>query len=219
MIKKVKITVFILALIPLLRLLWLASANGLGANPVEFVIRSLGTWTLVMLLMTLAMTPLRLLANVSWPIQIRRMLGLFTFFYACLHLLAYAGLDQWFDWIAISKDIVKHPYVLVGFSAFLLLIPLAITSSNAMIKRLGYHWKTLHRAIYLIGVLAVVHYWWLVKKDIREPLLYAMVLVFLLGIRIAHQKRSRARVGTLPDAPVAVTTDLQHAVANNINGL
>lgn len=200
MIKREKIFILILAMVPLMRLLWLALMDGLGANPVEFVIRSLGTWTLVMLLLTLAMTPLRLLSGLTWPIRHRRMLGLFTFFYASLHLLAYAGLDQWFDWDAISKDIVKHPYVLVGFSAFLLLIPLAITSSNVMIKRLGRRWKTLHRAVYLIGVLGVVHYWWLVKKDIREPMLYAAILILLLGIRIVHQWRTKAGVHMLSGA-------------------
>lgn len=194
MIKNEKILIFILALMPLVRLLWLAHMDRLGANPVEFIIHSLGTWTLIMLLVTLTMTPLRLLTRMNWPIQQRRMLGLFTFFYACLHLLAYAGLDQWFDWGAISKDILKHPYVLVGFSAFLLLIPLAITSNKSMIKRLGRRWKTLHRAVYLVGLLGVVHYWWLVKKDIREPMLYAAILMLLLAIRIVHQWCTKAGV-------------------------
>lgn len=187
MINKLKSSIFILATLPLLRLFYLALTDGLGANPVEFVIRSLGTWTLVMLLLTLSMTPLRLLMKTNWPIQLRRMLGLFTFFYACLHFLAYTGLDQWFDWHAITHDIAKHPYVLVGFSAFLLLIPLAATSTNAMIKKLGRNWKVLHRSVYLIGVLGVVHYWWLVKKDIREPLLYAAILAVLFGIRLVHR--------------------------------
>lgn len=194
MINKLKSSIFVLATLPLLRLLYLAFTDGLGANPVEFVIRSLGTWTLVLLLLTLSMTPLRLMIKINWPIQLRRMLGLFTFFYACLHFLAYIGLDQWFDWHAITHDITKHPYVLVGFSAFLLLIPLAATSSNAMIKRLGRNWKVLHRSVYLIGVLGVVHYWWLVKKDIREPLLYAAILAVLFGIRLAHHWQKQGPV-------------------------
>ncbi|OIQ79247.1 sulfoxide reductase heme-binding subunit YedZ [mine drainage metagenome] len=208
MIKNIKFFIFTLSLTPLARLLWLGLTDGMGANPVEFVIRSLGTWTLVLLLVTLAMTPLRLLIHQSWPLQMRRMLGLFAFFYASLHLLSYAGLDQWFDWSAIAKDIVKHPFVLVGFSAFLLLIPLAITSSNAMIKKLGRHWKTLHRIIYLIAVLGVVHFWWLVKRDIREPAIYAVVLMIIFGIRIAHKCWVGAVVHSVPGAAVYPNKDV-----------
>lgn len=183
-----KVAFFILALLPLAWLVWLGVNDDLGANPVEFVIRSLGTWTLVGLLVTLSVTPIRLITGIKWPLQLRRMMGLFVFFYVCLHLLAYAGLDQWFDWNAIGKDIVKHPYILVGFSAFLLLIPLAATSNQAMIRKLRQHWQTLHRLVYLIAILGVTHYWWLVKKDIREPLIYALVLLVLLGIRIYYRR-------------------------------
>lgn len=188
MIINAKIAFFILALMPLVRLVWLGVNDDLGANPVEFVIRSLGTWALVGLLVTLSVTPVRLITGIKWPLQLRRMMGLFAFFYVCLHLLAYAGLDQWFDWNAIGRDIVKHPYILVGFSAFLLLIPLAVTSNQAMIRKLRQHWQTLHRLVYLIAILGVTHYWWLVKKDIREPLIYALVLLVLLGIRIYYRK-------------------------------
>ena len=183
-----KIAFFILALLPLARLVWLGVTDDLGANPVEFVIRSLGTWSLVGLLVTLSVTPIRLITGIKWPVQLRRMMGLFAFFYVCLHLLAYAGLDQWFDWHAISKDIVKHPYILVGFSAFLLLIPLAATSNQAMIRKLRQRWQALHRLVYLIAILGVTHYWWLVKKDVREPLVYALVLLALLLIRIYDRK-------------------------------
>jgi sulfoxide reductase heme-binding subunit YedZ len=187
MIKKAKIALFVLALLPLARLVWLGMTDGLGANPVEFVMRSLGTWTLVCLLVTLSVTPIRLIFGIKWLVPLRRMMGLFTFFYVCLHLLAYAGLDQWFDWRAIVHDIAKHPYVLVGFAAFVLMIPLAVTSNQAMIRRLRQRWQTLHRLVYLIAILGVTHYWWLVKKDVTEPLIYAMVLFFLLAVRLYYK--------------------------------
>jgi sulfoxide reductase heme-binding subunit YedZ len=195
MIKRIKVTLFCAALLPLARLVWLAATDDLGANPVEFVIRSLGTWTLVSLLATLSITPIRLLTGVAWPVQLRRMLGLFAFFYASLHLLAYAGLDQWFDWRAITHDIVKHPYVVVGFSAFLFMIPLAATSNRAAIRRLGQRWQALHRLVYLIATLGVIHYWWLVKKDITQPVIYATVLAVLLGIRLYNRYSRPVRLG------------------------
>ena len=184
LIRKIKIVIFIAALLPLTRLVVLAAMDDLGANPVEFIIRSLGTWTLVSLLATLSSTPIRLVTGIAWPVQLRRMLGLFAFFYASLHLLAYAGLDQWFDWRAIAHDIAKHPYVVVGFSAFLLMIPLAATSNRAAIRRLKQRWQALHRLVYVIAPLGIVHYWWLVKKDVTEPMIYAVVLAVLFGIRI-----------------------------------
>ncbi|OAJ71590.1 sulfoxide reductase heme-binding subunit YedZ [Methylobacillus sp. MM3] len=183
-----KIAFFVIALLPLARLVWLGLTDGLGANPVEFVIRSLGTWTLVCLLVTLSVTPIRLIFGINWLVQLRRMMGLFTFFYVCLHLLAYAGLDQWFDWQAIVHDIAKHPYVLVGFSAFVLMIPLAVTSNQAMIRRLRQRWKMLHRLVYLIAILGVTHYWWLVKKDVSEPFIYAVVLFILLAVRVYYKR-------------------------------
>lgn len=188
LIRNAKIAVFAIALLPLARLFWLAYTDDLGANPVEFVIRSLGTWTLVFLLVTLSVTPMRLLFGIKWPMQLRRMLGLYSFFYLCLHLLSYAGLDQWFDWQAIAHDIAKHPYVLVGFAAFLLMVPLAATSNKTMIRRLKQRWQALHRLVYLIAILGVTHYWWLVKKDVREPLVYATVLFVLLAIRLYYKR-------------------------------
>lgn len=186
-----KVCVFLLSLVPLIRLVWLGFHDNLSANPVEFVERSTGYWALFILLATLSLTPIRLMTGRAWPIQLRRMLGLFMFFYACLHITTYAWLDYSFDWADITKDIIKHPYVLVGFTAFILTIPLAITSNNAMVRRLRERWKQLHQLVYLIAILGVVHFWWLVKKDIREPLLYASILVVLLGIRIYYKKLAK----------------------------
>ena len=177
--------------------MWLAFADGLGSNPVEFVIRSLGTWTLVLLLVTLSVTPMRLIFGIKWLMPLRRMMGLFTFFYVCLHLLAYAGLDQWFDWQAIVHDIAKHPYVLVGFTAFVLMIPLAVTSTQAMMRRLGRRWQKLHRLVYIIAILGVTHYWWLVKKDVTEPFLYALVLFVLLAVRLYYKRPMLLRTQSL----------------------
>lgn len=190
LIKNVKIAFFLVALMPLARLFWLGFTDDMGANPVEFVIHSLGTWGLVALLVTLSMSPIRMLTGASWPLQLRRMAGLYAFFYIGLHLLAYAGLDQWFDLRAIGKDIAEHPYILVGFTAFVLMVPLAVTSNNRMIRLLKQRWQLLHQLVYPIAILGVVHYWWLVKKDIREPLIYALVLMVLFGIRIYYRSDS-----------------------------
>lgn len=187
----IKVSIFILCIIPFARLIWLGIQDDLSANPVEFIERSTGFWALFILLVTLSLTPVRLLTGRAWQIQFRRMLGLFMFFYACLHVITYVWLDFAFDWTDIAKDIAKHPRILVGFAAFLLTIPLAITSNNAMMKRLRNHWKQLHQFVYVIAILAVVHFWWLVKKDIREPLFYAVILFVLLGIRI-YYKYSKA---------------------------
>lgn len=180
-----KAALFALCLLPLARLVFFAFADRLGANPIEFVLRSLGTWTLTLLLITLSITPLRRLTGWNSLIRMRRMLGLFVFFYACLHFLAYAGVDQSFDLNAILADVVKHPYITVGFASFVLLIPLAVTSTNAMQRRLGgKRWVQLHRLVYLIAVGGIVHYLWLVKKDLTQPLLYGLVLCVLLGVRL-----------------------------------
>jgi sulfoxide reductase heme-binding subunit YedZ len=180
-----KPSVFVLCLLPLGRLGWLSASNGLGANPIEFLIRSLGTWTLALLLITLSVTPLRRLTGWNALIRVRRMLGLFAFFYACLHFLAFFGLDQFFDLRAVIADIAKRPYITVGFTCLVLLVPLAVTSTAAMQRRLGgKRWQRLHRLVYLIAIGGVVHYWWLVKKDITQPLLYGLVLVLLLGLRV-----------------------------------
>ncbi|HMQ13742.1 MAG TPA: protein-methionine-sulfoxide reductase heme-binding subunit MsrQ [Candidatus Competibacter phosphatis] len=175
--------VFCVSLLPLVWLCWLAWHDRLGANPVETLSHRTGDWSLRFLLLTLAVTPLRRLSGWNWLLKFRRMLGLFAFFYVCLHLGVYLIFDQFFDPSAILEDIAKRPYITVGFAGFLLLIPLAATSTNGMIKRLGRNWQRLHRLVYLIGMLGVVHYWWLVKADISEPLLYAGLLTMLLGYR------------------------------------
>ena len=202
---RLKAAVFFAALAPFLLLAlrgwnsWRGQAFNLGANPIEFITRDLGDRTLIFLMITLAITPLRRLTSWTWLIKLRRMLGLFAFFYASLHFVTYIWLDQFFDLQDIVKDIIKRPFITVGFAAFLCLIPLAATSTNAMVKRLGgKRWQTLHRLVYAIAILGVIHYWWLVKKDIREPLLYAAILSLLLGLRIFWnlQKRQRASVTT-----------------------
>ncbi len=171
-------------LLPLLRLIGLGVSGGLGANPIEFITRSTGTWTLVGLLVTLSVTPLRRLTGRADLIRYRRMLGLFAFFYACLHFVTYVWLDQFFEPAAIAKDIVKRPFITVGFSAFMLLIPLAATSTQVMMRRLGRRWQQLHRLVYPIALLGVIHYLWLVKKDMTEPLIYGAVLALLLAMRL-----------------------------------
>lgn len=199
----IKAILFVLALIPLARLIWLGFEDNLTANPIEFIERSTGTWALIILLITLSMTPIRLLTGIAWQIQLRRMMGLFMFFYACLHFTTYLWLDHWFDWEAITKHIIKHPWVLVGFSAFLLAWPLAITSNNAMMRRLGARWKQLHYTVYLVAILGIVHFWWLVKKDIREPLIYALILAVLLGIRIYYKYKKSLAVRNREKAGVS----------------
>jgi sulfoxide reductase heme-binding subunit YedZ len=181
----VKIAVFIAALIPAMKLAWLGFHDSLGANPIEKITRTTGYWALSFLLITLTATPLRTISGWAWPLRLRRMLGLYAFFYASLHFLTYLVLDQFFDWAAIVKDIAKRPYITVGFPAFVVLIPLAITSTKNMIQLLGAkRWKNLHKLVYLIAIAGVVHFWWLVKKDITEPVQFASILTLLLGIRV-----------------------------------
>lgn len=186
----IKVLVFVVALFPLIRLIWLGVHDDLSANPIEFIERSTGFWALFILLITLSLTPIRLITKRVWQLQLRRMLGLFMFFYASVHITIYLWLDFSFIWADISKDIIKHPRILVGFFAFILAIPLAITSNKLMMRRLGERWKQIHQLVYLIAILGVVHFWWLVKKDIREPLIYAIILIILLAIRIYYKKDS-----------------------------
>ena len=188
-----KVVVFVLCLVPVGRLAWGVWNDTLGANPIEFIIRALGDWALRFVLITLAVTPLRKLAGWTWLMPLRRMLGLYAFFYATLHLSAYIWVDQFFDWIAIAKDIIKRPFITVGMLTFTLLIPLAITSNNAMIRRMGgKRWQLLHRAIYVIGAIGVLHFWWMVKLDITQPAIYAAVLAALLGIRLFWNVQRRS---------------------------
>ncbi|MEE4219069.1 MAG: protein-methionine-sulfoxide reductase heme-binding subunit MsrQ [Xanthomonadales bacterium] len=190
-----KVTVFLLCLVPLGNLLlgtfglW---GFSLGPNPVEALIHGLGNWGLNFLLMTLAVTPLRQLSGQPWLLRLRRMLGLFAFFYVLLHFLVYAGLDQRFDLPVIFEDIAERPYITLGFAAFVLLIPLAATSTRGMVRRLGGRWKKLHRLVYPIAILAVWHYYWLVKADVLQPLLYAATLALLLGYRVRTARARRA---------------------------
>ena len=166
--------------------------RGLGANPIEYITHSTGWWALSFLVVTLCVTPLRRLANLPWLLRLRRMLGLFAFFYASLHFTTYIWLDQFFDVKEIVKDVVKRPFITVGFAAFVLLIPLAATSTNSMVRRLGAkRWQTLHRLVYLIGGLGVIHFWWLVKKDITEPFIFAVLLAALLIIRLLYLLRQQ----------------------------
>ena len=188
----IKAVLFIICLTPFIYILLLSTTGGLGANPIEELTHLTGTWTLRFLLVTLSVTPVRQLIGINKIIQYRRMLGLFAFFYGCLHFLCYFVLDQFFDLPAILEDVLKRPYITVGFSAFILLIPLAVTSTKKMMARLGKKWKQLHRLVYISATLAILHYLWLVKADIREPVIYGVILVILLLLRIIHGYRFRA---------------------------
>ena len=179
-----KAGVFVLALVPLGILLWRGATGRFSANPIEDITHFTGDWTLRFLLITLAVTPLRRLTGWNRFVRYRRMLGLFAFFYASLHFLTWLVIDQFFDWDEIVKDIVKRPFITVGFSAFLCLVPLAATSNNRMVQKLGPRWRTLHKLVYVIATLGVLHFLWLVKADIREPVLYGVLLITLLVLRL-----------------------------------
>ncbi|WP_186138353.1 protein-methionine-sulfoxide reductase heme-binding subunit MsrQ [Burkholderia gladioli] len=190
-----KPVVFLAGLFPLARLVVLGFTGGLGANPIEFVTRSTGLWTLVILCVTLAVTPLRRLTGINALLRLRRMIGLFAFFYALLHFTTYFWFDKWFDLPAILKDVFQRPFITVGFAAFLLLIPLALSSPRAAARRLGRHWQRLHRLIYAIAVLAILHFWWMRagKHDLALPKLYGAIVLVLLGWRVVAALRARRR--------------------------
>lgn len=180
-------------------LLLAASAFGLpvedlGPDPVARILHSLGKTALNLLFITLLVTPVRQLTGFTHLLRLRRMLGLFAFSYALLHFLAYLGLDQQLDWRGVLHDIAKRPYITVGFTALVLLVPLAVTSTNAMMRRLGRRWGELHRLIYVVAILGVVHYYWQVKRDVREPLIYAGILAVLLGYRLVKRRAARRRL-------------------------
>ncbi|MCK5122508.1 MAG: sulfoxide reductase heme-binding subunit YedZ [Methylococcales bacterium] len=180
----IKIIVFFLAIVPFLKLVTDTIQDQLGANPIEALHFRLGDWALRFLCIGLALTPLKKLLRQSWPIRFRRMIGLFAFFYASMHFLVYIVLDLSLSWDVFIDEVPKSPYILVGLFTFVLLIPLALTSSKAMQKRLGKHWIQLHKLVYLAAISAVVHYLWLVKSDFNEALLYAGIIFFLLGFRV-----------------------------------
>lgn len=190
-----KVGVFTASLIPLARLVANAfgMAGTLGANPVEEILHRFGFWGLTFLMLTLAVTPARKLPGLNKLIKIRRMLGLFAFFYVVMHFLTYAWLDQHWSLAAIVEDIVKRPYITIGMLALALLVPLAATSTNAMVRRLGPRWQKLHRLIYVIAILGVWHFYWQVKKDLTEPLIFGAILAFLLGYRLFVRRQKAKR--------------------------
>lgn len=191
-----KVIVFLLCLIPFLWLVVDTVTDNLGANPIETLHFRLGDWALRFLCITLALTPIKLLTGQSWPLRYRRMMGLYSFFYATLHFLVYIGLDLSLSWEQFIDEIPKSPYILVGLLTFLILSILAATSTKSMQKRLGKNWKKLHRLIYLAAGSAVVHYFWLVKADYREPLLYAAIIFLLLSVRVVYvlKKNDRRKI-------------------------
>lgn len=191
----IKSVVFLLALLPFLRMAYLV-ATGVPVNPVEFLQHGSGDWALYLLCATLCVTPLRRLTGMNWLIKLRRMLGLYVFFYVSLHLLTFVWFDHNFNVAAIWKDVLKHPYITVGFAAFVLLIPLAATSTQGMIKRLGRNWARLHRLIYVIAPLAILHYWWMKagKHNFQQPIIWGTVVALLLLLRVYWSwSRTRAQ--------------------------
>ena len=190
----VKALVFVLALLPLARLVW-GTASGAFTDPLAAITQGSGEWALYFLCITLGVTPLRRLSGFNWLLKLRRMIGLFTFFYALVHFIAFLWFDHFFDVAEMFKDVIKRPFILVGFIAFILLIPLAATSTNGMIKRLGgKRWQWLHRLIYLIAPLAILHFWWMKagKNDFAQPILFGLIVAVLLGLRVVW-RRTKAR--------------------------
>lgn len=185
--------VFMLCLLPFSLLVWRGFNQQLGVNPAETILDTMGIWAVYMLLITLSVSPLRKITGWGGVIRLRRMLGLFVFFYASLHLLSYVWFDQYFDWNEILKDIIKRPFITLGFATFILLIPLVITSTNKMMLRLKQRWKLLHRLIYPISIMAVIHFFWMTRADFNQPILIAVILSLLLAYRLYHyyQKQSR----------------------------
>ncbi|MGA7626067.1 MAG: protein-methionine-sulfoxide reductase heme-binding subunit MsrQ [Candidatus Acidiferrales bacterium] len=218
--KWIKVVVFLVCLIPLGQLLWRAFHNGLadfpnhmdfGANPIEFITHATGDWTIRFLIITLAVTPLRAALRLPDLIRFRRMLGLFAFFYACLHFSTWSVLDKFFDWPEMWKDVLKRRFITVGFAAFMLMIPLAVTSTARMIRRVGgRRWRLLHRLIYVSAVLGVIHYYWLVKSDERKPLQYAFLVGILLAWRLGawfYARHQRVATHGTPPQPEPSTAE------------
>ena len=193
-----KLVIFVNALVPVALLLTDVYRKQVGANPLEFVTRTTGILTLIFLLISLAVTPLRRITGLNWLTRFRRMLGLFAFFYGALHLMTYVAFDRYFHLKTIPADVVRRPFIAVGMTAFFLMVPLAITSTDKMVKRLGgKRWLRLHRIVYLSGILGALHYYMLVKSDVRPPLTFAFVLALLLGFRLlARYYATQPRVST-----------------------
>jgi len=180
-----RLVLFVNALVPLVLLLWDVWHKRVGANPLEFVTRTTGMLALVFLVLSLAVTPVRTVTGVNQIVKFRRMLGLFAFFYGSLHLMTYVAFDRFFNLKSIPADILKRPFIAIGMTALVLMIPLALTSTNKMVKRLGgKNWSRLHRVVYLAGIAGVLHYWMLVKSDTRLPLTFAFIVALLLGYRL-----------------------------------
>ncbi|MDX3906937.1 MAG: protein-methionine-sulfoxide reductase heme-binding subunit MsrQ [Pigmentiphaga sp.] len=188
-IARFKLLLFVVGLLPLARWVWLGATGGLTANPVEFLTRSSGTWTLVALWVTLSISPLRAWLRQPALLRVRRMCGLFAFFYACLHLTTYIWWDQWFDVASIARDVVRRPFITVGFAGFLGLLALAITSTRGWMRRLGPRWQALHRLVYLVGVLVLLHYWWQKagKNDFSAVFIYTVIFAGLMGWRLLRR--------------------------------
>jgi len=190
---RLRVALFAICLGPFAQLVYNAFTDNLGANPIDAITRHTGSWALILLLVTLSVTPLRKISGWNALVKFRRMLGLFAFFYAALHFTTFLVLDHFFDFNAILKDVMKRPYVTAGFTGFVLLIPLAITSTTGMIRRLGKRWRQLHRLVYIAAAAGVLHFYWLVKADIRRPLQYGFVLALVLGYRFFASVRAAVR--------------------------
>ena len=188
--KYYKIIVFLICLWPIYSILYAIYFNSLGAEPVKKITHHFGEWTLIFICLTLSMSPLKKITNSNIWISYRRMLGLFVFFYATIHMLTYVGLDYWFDWNSIFDDVIKKKYIFIGFAAWMLLIPLAITSSQKMVRLLKKKWKRIHRLIYIIAIFGVLHYIWLSKTIFFGPLIYLIIIIILLIFRIKINKSS-----------------------------
>jgi sulfoxide reductase heme-binding subunit YedZ len=192
-IKRVKLVIFVVALLPLLRLIERGVHDNLSANPLEFITRATGDWAIYFLCLTLLITPLRRLTGHNWLLRLRRLLGLYVFFYAFLHFLCFLWFDHFFDLEEMGKDILKRPFIAVGFTALVLLVPLVVTSTDRMMRQLGRWWGRLHRLIYAVALLAVLHFWWMKsgKNNLQEPMIIALVMALLLGSRLVSVWRSR----------------------------
>ena len=205
--KLLKVVVFFAALLPVAHLAWKGFHEELGANPIEVITHSTGDWTLIFLLLTLSITPLRRITGWQPWIRFRRMLGLFAFFYGLLHLTTWVWLDKFFDVHEMIADVAKRRFITMGMTALLLMTPLALTSTKGWIRRLGKRWTKLHRLIYASAIAGVIHYWWLVKADVRKPEMYAAILAVLLAIRIVIAVRKRSQNSQTLARPQTVSAD------------